>query len=407
VQELLPRLSGLVELSFDQEGTMFCDSFGLSPQPKLLFVNLQTIRFASSFVSWEIVGCLSQFPKLRRVELAGFWIDGELPDTIPTADQVTEVHIVGSYGHDTAAEYDITSTTFLRFFPSAKIVCLDLTSVDQGGDFSVKKISSSYANSTLTLRLQARSLKNRWVGSPSHNSLDYISSFVLLQNLHLDLSFTIEPLELSKNLSPLSSLVSLSLILNELDPEFLNLFKLESPHRLRRLHSLSIEYSPTKEGRIFDFDYATRELAGNRYEHEGRGLVLLEGDPHEFWKLRDWGLPFGERLVEGILFGKQLEQVAEQVGVNVQTNLNRVQKTLHLQLIESFSRGIGHVGLYGDTRFVKAAIDLGRKHGSTLPSLKIDLDREVKKKELELFKTDMSLIVRCGKRCEAWNLKYK
>ncbi|GAA5997157.1 hypothetical protein JCM5350_005588 [Sporobolomyces pararoseus] len=365
-----------------------------SSSPRL--AHLRSLRLSRTWLTTPFIRWMGTLPQLRQVEFSGLHQAKDL--TISPAPQVVELFLVGRVFSRNATVVD--SSKLKRLFPSAKIVSYELGSCATRRRPVVRNVVS-----TLTCSLETLTIRDHRIDG-IRCPLENLAEFTLLRELHLDLPFVPPAPQLTRSLLNLRRLVSLSLVLDTLEPDFLQLF--EGPERLPLLEHLTLQYSPVNRGSKFDIGLAKAATSQHTIDGVGRGSVTLQ-DCDEFSQMRDWRLPFGRDIANGILLAEQVEAVAREMGINVRTNLVEVKEVFHRQIVEFFSRGIGRIVLYGGTTVVKNALELAEIHRLELPRLQIDLDAKIERENLEVFEVDMSSILgtEVGDECLAWNLRYK
>ncbi|GAA5822566.1 hypothetical protein JCM5353_005483 [Sporobolomyces roseus] len=356
------------------------------------FSTLHTLTF-SRYRSDSLVGRLQQIPSLRNMEL----IDVEFASdssSKPTARQVTELAVI----HTAQISPTIAPSSLLSYFPSASIVKLDLTCSNTSEFESIRSILTQLTPSLRILRLQYRASPGGFSSEPID---DLLPLFPSLREVHLDDKFL--SYDNHDHLLALHDLVELSLVLEDLYPEFVHL--LEGPQRLRHLQKLSLKFSTIKPGGCLDLDYATYERRDAHCDEDGNGVMLLD-HCESISDMYDWELPFSNDFEEGMALAIKLEKVAREADIFVSTNLEMIRFSLPRHIIEYFSRGIGHYYFDGITWRIEEAQALAEAYKVTLPPVEVNLEEEIETEKLQWFKVRMKNVEIDGKgECYALNLR--
>ena len=340
---------------------------------------------------------LSQVPSLRTVELSGYAlnVDDSWMREVP---QVTRVMVTKPRaGRDEPFPFPLA---VLRFFPSAAIVKLDLLCLHETEYESIRSILTQLTPALRILRLEVR-LRGGYVSTEPID--DLLPLFPFLRELHLGDRFLSN--DIHEHLLVLHHLVELSLVLEDMSPEFVHLLK--GPQRLRHLQKLVLQFVPLKPGDCLDIDYAAMEMEHNHCDEDGKGVMLLRMCD-EVSDMFYWKLPFGLEFEYGMDVAVKVEKIARKVGIMVTTNLDTVRQGFRRHLVEFFSRGIGHYYFYGCTWRIEEAQAMAKSYQLDLPTLEIDLKEEIGREKLDWFKVRMQEVEVDGKgECYALNLRRK
>ncbi|GAA5912197.1 uncharacterized protein JCM6883_000594 [Sporobolomyces salmoneus] len=392
------KLPALVDLTPPRQWPQLVEMVERGDNPGHYLKSLETCRLGMTELSSALLTGLSSLPKLRRVEIAS--VSPDLQQSLVIADQVTELLIDRSWCpifDDTSPGFPDPSS-FLRFFPSAKIVSLALfTFVKVDYDW-IRQILSPLAPSLRSLSL--------WEGDKPVGYLPLINNsiFTNLRELSITTPSLLVPSNLSENSIPFPNLISLSLVIVDLRPDILKLFR--GPQRLRHLQYLRVEYAGCHTGRKLDIRRAEAEMKVGKWDKGGRGWALI----NKCFSMEDmeeegWRLPFvvyGVRgsfhdqenggFKNGFRVAEEMEEVAKKAGISIlhDVTLEEVRNTLSLQILEYHSRGVADAYLRRDSSIIEDARRLADLHGVPLPPLLVDLDRELPKDKLKYFKVDMS-----------------
>ncbi|GAA5836056.1 hypothetical protein JCM5353_003496 [Sporobolomyces roseus] len=286
------------------------------------------------------------------------------------------------------------------------MVSLDLVCFHASEYDSIPSLLDKLTPSLRILRLQAAFEPTFSLTKPLDKLLPHFPS---LHELHLDATFL--PHDYVMDLLRLPLLSDLSLVLKDLESDFLKL--LEGPTRLRYLQKLSMEFAPIKVGQTVDLDSALAECEANYCVDGERGLALLERT-RSFTQMYDWEFPFGtemkfnDEVVEALELAEKIERIAREMDINVSTNLNAVRQAFYHQLVEFHDRGIGKLYLSWDRWVYDGACEMAKLLDVNLPVLEIDLKERIEAEKLEWFEVRMKEVEVDGKgRCYALNLRNK
>ncbi|GAA5917220.1 uncharacterized protein JCM6883_000787 [Sporobolomyces salmoneus] len=394
--DVLSKLPALVDLAPARRSPPFLEEINSSGELEHYLANLETCRLDETEVTSALVKGLSLLPKLRRVELSSVSLDPEGP--LATAKQVTEVLATRCRSLSSRHGSDLVDpSSFLRFFPSAKIVSLDFNASFPRCSEWIEEVLPPLAASLRTLRLRYDELVLHY-----SEPFDYISNFTLLRQLELPLSLLLESNNSLKVLSPLHQLVSLTLVIHHLNRD-VDFF--QGPDRPRSLRHLTFVYEPINEGYRIDLEVAKREPAQPRDKDANSGRVMYE-IMQSIEDMPDWDLylhdnnlerGFYETDGEGGIWNKvslaeELERVAKGVGIVVDSNLHKLQIAVWHQLLEYHSRGVVRTYLEGDPASLEDARELAELHGIALPPLEISLGERLHTEDLEYDTVTMTRV---------------
>ncbi|GAA5962244.1 hypothetical protein JCM3765_004715 [Sporobolomyces pararoseus] len=362
-------------------------------------------------LSSEIVRGFSRIPDLRLVEFSytrwnDHWEEDEGDQRVsPSAPQVKEVVIKST---NYARETQISDPSkLIQYFPNAALVTVDLTISCRGDLHLVKSLIQSVSPALRSLPLQYPS-NDSYFDEPLIDEL--LPNFPHLRHLHLD-----PPLyayhSLKSTLAPLKSLVTLSLGFSKhLHPPFV---LVNAVRQLPLLREIKIEYFGIEEGDKFDIELAESQLKKlGRDLDECEELPALEvvGDPSE---MKYWRFPFGWNASDTLLGVVEMEQqLEEELGLTVSSNLEQIRRAYHRQLVEFANREIGSIYFYGHgpEEDEEGIYWIAEQHGLSLPPLEVDLSRQdlLLRDTLEWYKVDMTEIVGDGGgECIGLGLRYK
>jgi len=226
------------------------------------FSTLHTLIFAG-VRSDSVVSGIQQIPSLRNVELIDVHFVSRSPSK-PTAHQVTTMALVSQ----ASRSYTFGTSSLLPHFPSAAIVKLDLLCLHETEYESIRSILTQLTPALRILRLEVR-LRGGYVSTEPID--DLLPLFPFLRELHLGDRFLSN--DIHEHLLVLHHLVELSLVLEDMSPEFVHLLK--GPQRLRHLQKLVLQFVPLKPGECLDIDYAAMEMEHNHCDEDGKGVMFL------------------------------------------------------------------------------------------------------------------------------------
>lgn len=414
VFEILSKLPSLIDLKPPGNWPQLVEVLERGVDRARYLKNLETCRLVGTELSSALVKGLSLLPKLRRVEVSS--MSRDLQASLITANQVTEVVLDLGYKPE-AAHPDPSS--FLRLFPSAKIVSLITMPCTRSHHDWIRRILPPLAPFLRSLHLTHN-------GNPPRDlpPIDY-SNFTNLQELHVETPSLFDPSYLLKDPLAFVHLVDLTLIVNQLHPDILQLFR--GPQRLRHLQHLTLEYRPCIQGLKVDMEKAEADVETDEWDEEGKGWALVS----ECFGMEDmvgdgWRLPFVDYgtvggfsskdqggIYNGLRLAAEMEKVAKEAGIVIDSGpfarLEDITELFWLQVLEYYSRGVADAYLRGDSTLMKDARRLANLHGVPLPPLLVDLDRKLPLLKLEYFKVDMSQASRSIFTRHWWtyNLRYR
>ncbi|GAA5984020.1 hypothetical protein JCM5350_004994 [Sporobolomyces pararoseus] len=340
IERCLGRFPNLTEMNFGAGMLSISTLFSLNPHLVELLPQLSICRFSEEQFNSRPIEGLRLVPKLRRVELG--WVeqwDQRLENFSISAPRVTEVAIINRQCRPwiTIREPE----TISRYFPNAVIVEIDLNLQYEENEGWIRRLVKTAGPALRTLRLQ--SLQEQLISS---SPVDVFPNCPEVRHLHLDSSFYTD--NLNAHLPHLSNLVSLSLTCDKIYPDLDNLF--EGPQRLVHLKLLELEYTPIKEGQLFDIEVGEEKIKMSVYDTEKvKREIRLELEA-PFGKMDGWELPFGDWVHEGIAHTARTEEKAREAGITVQSNFQELRRTYQLRLNGFHTRGVAHLHLFGNVR---------------------------------------------------------
>lgn len=384
--------------------------------PGRYLANLKTCRLLETEVTSGLVKGLSLLPNLRRVEFNQSSLNVDSP--FITANQVEEV-VVRIPRPSTLEGMAADPSSFLRFFPSAKIISVHFWIKTRSECDWLRKILPPLAPILRSLHLSYDD-----VPIPKLPPVDY-SDFSSLRKLFVETPSLLDPSNLLENPFPLPHLVDLYLVFRDLHPDILKLF--QGPQRLRHLQYLALEYHPCVEGSIVDIRMAEAEMEAGEWDEAGKGWALVEDclSMEDMSRdMDDWLLPFIDYSTRGGFYEQEvggfknglrvaaeMEELAKKAGVVVFSDpgLDGMRETFWLQVLEYHRRGVVRAFLGGDFSVLKDARRLANLYGVPLPPLLIDLDANLSKDKLRYFKVDMSQAFTSTSQREwsTFNLRYR
>ncbi|GAA5917001.1 uncharacterized protein JCM6883_007166 [Sporobolomyces salmoneus] len=234
--------------------------------PGRYLANLKTCRLFKIEITSDLVKGLSLLPSLRRVEFNQSSLKVNSP--FITANQVEEVVFDSERYASDPDSIVADPSSFLRFFPAAKIVSLDYAIRTRSQYDCLRKILPPLGPFLYSLRLSYYDPSVRDVPP-----IDF-SEFTSLRELHLESPFTFDSSDLLKHPRPFPNLVSLSLEVTDLRPDILKLFR--GPQRLRNLRYLALNYKCHEWSRV-EIETAEAEVVQLETDHRNFDGILYKG----------------------------------------------------------------------------------------------------------------------------------